>query len=326
MKKRVWKALLCCVLAMAMLPAAAFAAPEADITITDCGAWGEAHPGWFNVGWKYSDGFATDDITAIRVGMKDKWGRSIVEYTADAEQIAYQKDNGYLVGGNLSSAPFYKENNGTPLPDGRDLDWTVNKGEAFEKWQPATFYVEVKTADKTYYKEASYDGGYPCDHAFTNAVPAKAATCTEDGNIAYWQCKASDCGKIFADKELTKEITLEETVIKAAHKAQKVEAKAPTATEEGNIEYWYCGDCGKYFADAQAVKEIKKEATLIAKLPGGGTNPEKPGTGTKPAAAQPATGGKTPDTSDHAVPALWLFLLLVSAGAAAFVVIKQKRA
>ena len=35
MKKRVWKALLCCVLAMAILPAAAFAAPEADITITD---------------------------------------------------------------------------------------------------------------------------------------------------------------------------------------------------------------------------------------------------------------------------------------------------
>ena len=69
MKKRVWKALLCCVLAMAMLPAAVFAAPEADIAITDCGAWGEAHPGWFSVGWKYSDGFETDDITAIRVGM-----------------------------------------------------------------------------------------------------------------------------------------------------------------------------------------------------------------------------------------------------------------
>lgn len=74
MKKRVWKALLCCVLAMAMLPAAAFAAPEADIAITDCGAWGEAHPGWFNVGWKYSDGFETDDITAIRVGMKGQMG------------------------------------------------------------------------------------------------------------------------------------------------------------------------------------------------------------------------------------------------------------
>ena len=134
MKKRVWKALLCCVLAMAMLPAAAFAAPEADIAITDCGAWGEAHPGWFNVGWKYSDGFETDDITAIRVGMKDKWGRSIVEYTADAEQVAWQKANGYLTAGNLSSAPFFKENGGTPLPEGRDLDWTVKKGEAFDKW------------------------------------------------------------------------------------------------------------------------------------------------------------------------------------------------
>lgn len=135
MKKRVWKALLCCVLAMAMLPAAAFAAPEADITITDCGAWGEAHPGWFNVGWKYSDGFATDDITAIRVGMKDKWGRSIVEYTADATQVAWQKDNGYLVGGNLSSAPFYKENNGTPLPDGRDLDWAEGGGQSAYRYR-----------------------------------------------------------------------------------------------------------------------------------------------------------------------------------------------
>ena len=111
MKKRVWKALLCCVLAMAMLPAAVFAAPEADIAITDCGAWGEAHPGWFSVGWKYSDGFETDDITAIRVGMKDKWGRSIVEYTASGEEIAYQKANGYISPEKMSSAPFFQEVN-----------------------------------------------------------------------------------------------------------------------------------------------------------------------------------------------------------------------
>lgn len=316
MKKRVWKALLCCVLAMAMLPAAAFAAPEADITITDCGAWGEAHPGWFSVGWKYSDGFETDGITAIRVGMKDKWGRSIVEYTADAEQIAYQKDNGYLVGGNLSSAPFYKENNGTPLPDGRDLDWTVNKGEAFEKWQPATFYVEVKTVDKTYYKEASYDGGYPCDHAFTKAVPAKAATCTEDGNIAYWQCKASDCGKIFADKELTKEITLEETVIKAAHKAQKVEAKAPTATEEGNIEYWYCEACGKCFADEALTKEIAKKDTIVAAT----------GETAQPTQTPAAANEASPETGDSTNMLPWVGLMLVAAlGGAVVLMVAQKK-
>lgn len=42
---------------------------------------------------------------------------------------------------------------------------------------------------------------------------AKAATCTKDGNIAYWYCP--DCGKYFADEACTQEITLESTVIKA---------------------------------------------------------------------------------------------------------------
>ena len=91
MKKRVWSVLLCCVLAMAMLPAAVFAAPEADISITDCGPWGEAHPGWFNLGWKYSEDFGTDAITAIRVGMKDKWGRSIVESVSYTHLDVYKR-------------------------------------------------------------------------------------------------------------------------------------------------------------------------------------------------------------------------------------------
>lgn len=321
MKKRVWSVLLCCVLAMAMLPAAVFAAPEADISITDCGPWGEAHPGWFNLGWKYSEDFDTDAITAIRVGMKDKWGRSIVEYTADAGQVAWQKNNGYITAGNLSSAPFYKENNGAPLPEGKDLDWTVKKGEAFEKWQPATFYVEVKTADKTYYKQASYDGGYPCDHAVTKAVPAKAATCTEDGNIAYWQCTADDCGKIFRDQALTSEITLEETVVKAAHKAEKVGAKAATATEEGNIEYWYCDACGKYFADEALTREISKEDTIVAAA-GETAQPTQTPAGEAQAEAAPAS----PETGDSTNLLPWVGLMLAAAlGGAVVLMVAQKK-
>ena len=46
-----------------------------------------------------------------------------------------------------------------------------------------------------------------------------------------------------------------------------IDAKAATVTEEGNIEYWYCGDCGKYFSDAAAAKEITKADTITAKLP-----------------------------------------------------------
>ena len=46
-----------------------------------------------------------------------------------------------------------------------------------------------------------------------------------------------------------------------------IDAKAATAAEEGNIEYWYCGGCKKYFSDAAAAKEITKAATVTAKLP-----------------------------------------------------------
>ena len=41
-------------------------------------------------------------------------------------------------------------------------------------------------------------------------VAAKEATAEAEGNIEYWVC--ADCGKIFADKELTKELKKEEKV------------------------------------------------------------------------------------------------------------------
>ena len=90
----------------------------------------------------------------------------------------------------------------------------------------------------------------------------KPATCTEDGNIEYWYC--NDCGKYFSDEACTQEISFEETVIKATgHTAEKTEAKEPTCTEDGNIEYWYCEACGKYFRDEALTQEIKKEETII---------------------------------------------------------------
>ena len=46
-----------------------------------------------------------------------------------------------------------------------------------------------------------------------------------------------------------------------------IDAKAATAAEEGNIEYWYCSGCKKYFSDAAATKEITKADTVTAKLP-----------------------------------------------------------
>lgn len=63
-------------------------------------------------------------------------------------------------------------------------------------------------------------GGYspcplcPTEHAHPlEATAYKAATCTQNGNIAYWHCKT--CDKYFSNEEGTAEITLEKTVILA---------------------------------------------------------------------------------------------------------------
>ncbi len=53
----------------------------------------------------------------------------------------------------------------------------------------------------------------PSNHTNLVKTAAKAPTCTEAGNIAYWHCDA--CDKYFSDKNGTTEITLEGTVLKA---------------------------------------------------------------------------------------------------------------
>lgn len=94
------------------------------------------------------------------------------------------------------------------------------------------------------------------------AVAAKAATCTENGNSAYWTC--SGCGKFYSDAQGKKEIAKDSWVIKATgHKLTETKAKAPTCTEIGNTAYWSCSKCGKYYADSAAKTEIKKDAWII---------------------------------------------------------------
>lgn len=47
------------------------------------------------------------------------------------------------------------------------------------------------------------------------------------------------------------------------HDLTKTEAKAPTCTEDGNIEYWFCEGCGKYFSDAEGKTEISLADTVV---------------------------------------------------------------
>ena len=75
-------------------------------------------------------------------------------------------------------------------------------------------------------------------------VAAKDATCKEPGNIAYVVCDL--CGKMWRDMTLKDQLDVVNTPIDTSkHKLDKVDAKDPTCTEDGNVAYSQCSVCGK---------------------------------------------------------------------------------
>lgn len=94
-------------------------------------------------------------------------------------------------------------------------------------------------------------------------VAAKDATCKEQGNIAYVICDL--CGKMWRDMTLKDQLDVVNTPIDTSkHKLDKVDAKDPTCTEDGNVAYSQCSVCGKVI-DAEG-KETNLTAVTSPKL------------------------------------------------------------
>ena len=99
-------------------------------------------------------------------------------------------------------------------------------------------------------------------------IAAKAPTCTEDGNILYWQCQRKGCGKLFSDANC-ETLTDADSIIdpKTGHKnTQEYPAVAPTCRQSGSKAYVYCKDCdcvisidGKELEEPKSYSEVKDQ-------------------------------------------------------------------
>lgn len=99
-----------------------------------------------------------------------------------------------------------------------------------------------------------------------------AATCTEDGNIAYWVCENGDnpCGKIFSDKDGENEISEDETVDFAKnHSWGEWEVTVePTETTEGEETKECLNGCGeKRIRTVAVLPHTHKLVKTAKKLP-----------------------------------------------------------
>ena len=104
--------------------------------------------------------------------------------------------------------------------------------------------------------------GTVCTHSL-EATEAKAATCTDSGNIAYWHCLT--CGRYYRDANATKEITLADTVEAAlGHTPVTDPAVPPTTTAEGLTEGSHCAVCGTVLVAQQSIPKLEVKEHAIS--------------------------------------------------------------
>ena len=130
--------------------------------------------------------------------------------------------------------------------------------------QPGCETKGVRTYTATYdgHTDTKTDEVAATGHSLV-AHSAKAATCTEAGNSAYWSCE--DCDKFFSDENGEREIAADSWII-AAKGHQMIHHDAVSSdicTSIGNIEYWSCSECDKYFSDENGNTEIEKDSIKV---------------------------------------------------------------
>ncbi len=94
-------------------------------------------------------------------------------------------------------------------------------------------------------------------------VEAVEPTCTEDGNIAYWQC--SRCGLLYVSGDGMEEVEEADVILPAAgHELVAVEEVPATCETDGAKAHFKCETCAKLFSDAEGTAEIEAPEVIPA--------------------------------------------------------------
>ena len=312
--KRRMSVLLVAVLAMACLSMTAFAAgtgvsvsstivnPDDTVTV-DVSITGNTGFETFLMAFNYDE--TKLELVEIKAG--ELLGNSMFTYSAETGKVSAINTQMIEGDGVLFTATFKvitDELGETAV--GVDI---TNIGYQGEDNKP----VEIET-------EPVEDGTVTIHECAPVEVKEVAASCEAEGVKAHYKCE--ECGKLYADAEGTEEVTAESLKIPATgHSAEKVEAKDATATEDGNIEYWYCAACGKYFKDEALTEEITEEDTVI---PATGEKPTDPTDPTEPSdTSDPDDEG--PDTGVYTNVLLALALIAAAGTAMGTAVYVQKK-
>ena len=146
------------------------------------------------------------------------------------------------------------------MTDNTQKSYYSAKGSTFTEY-PTGYAFFFKDGDtKTWISKGTQtydaDATIYAENMPLEKIQAKAPTCTESGNSAYWYSAAFD--KYFKDENGVNEITAESTVIPAkGHGESEVKgAKEATCTEDGYTGDKVCKVCG----------EILERGTVIEKL------------------------------------------------------------
>lgn len=99
--------------------------------------------------------------------------------------------------------------------------------------------------------------GLPVCNHILNATEAKAATCKEEGNKAYWQC--SICKKYFSDAEGLLEISADSVSLpKIGHTPVEDPAVPATYTSTGLTEGFHCAVCLEVIVAQEVTPMLEK--------------------------------------------------------------------